>query len=136
MDPRGLQIYPSHHRWEEYEFHRNRCARHGNERIRAAEARLVADVAVTEADDVAPRESTKEEAISVRIVKKRQGRNMHALAREQNRAIREMVGLPSKEDIDGEDNSDQEHIRLNSYCIFKRYLREEDGNYAGKSMGN
>ena len=59
----------------DYESHRDQCACRGKERIRAAEARLAADMATARAD-------AEEEAIRARIVKKRQRRNTRALARE------------------------------------------------------
>ncbi|KAE8768222.1 Pyrophosphate-energized vacuolar membrane proton pump [Hordeum vulgare] len=101
----------------EFESHLDRCPS-WKERISAAEARLVADMAATEAADAAVRAAAKEEAIHVRIVKKRHQGNMHVLAREQDQAVREMAGLPPKEDIDGKDSSNDEQIRLDLYCVF------------------
>ncbi|EMS45694.1 hypothetical protein TRIUR3_28952 [Triticum urartu] len=49
-----------------------------------------------------------EEAIHTHIGKKRQWRNTHALAREQNRVVRAMLEMPpreEKDDSDGEDSS-------------------------------
>nr|XP_020158640.1 uncharacterized protein LOC109776064 [Aegilops tauschii subsp. strangulata] len=55
----------------DYESHRERAARRGKERIRAAEARIAAEMAAEEADDAAAQASAEEEAIRARIVKKR-----------------------------------------------------------------
>ncbi|KAE8819523.1 Pyrophosphate-energized vacuolar membrane proton pump [Hordeum vulgare] len=66
----------------------------------------------------------QEEAICTRILKKRQRRNTRALTREQNRAVREMIELPPKEENDvssGEDSSGDEQNRLDPYCIFDWY---------------
>uniref|UniRef100_A0A453K4Z2 Uncharacterized protein n=1 Tax=Aegilops tauschii subsp. strangulata TaxID=200361 RepID=A0A453K4Z2_AEGTS len=109
----------------EYESHRKWAAHRGKERIRAAEARIVTEMAAAEAADAAVRAAAEEEAIRARIVKKRQQRNALGLAREQNRAVRAMAGLPSKEekeDSDNVDNSDDEQIRLDPYCVFDRYF--------------
>ena len=84
----------------DYESHRERAARRGKERIRAAEARIAAEMAAAEAADAAARAAAEEEAIRACIVKKRQRRNTRALAREQNRAVRAMAGLPPKEEED------------------------------------
>ena len=69
-------------------------------------------IAVAEAADAAARADAEEETIRSRIVKKRQRRNTRVLVREQNRAVRAMAGRPpkEKEDIDGEDSSDNEQI--------------------------
>ena len=64
----------------DYESHRERAARRGKERIRAAEARIAAEMAAAEAADAAARVAAEEEAIRARIVKKRQRRNTRALA--------------------------------------------------------
>ena len=66
----------------DYESHRERAARRGKERIRAAEARIAAEMAAAEAADAAARAAAEEEAIRARIVKKRQRRNTRVLARE------------------------------------------------------
>jgi hypothetical protein len=50
-----------------------------------------------------------------------------------------MAGLTpkeEKEDSDGEDNFDDEQIRLNPYCVFERYFREKDDKGAGKGKGS
>ena len=76
-----------------------------------------------------------EEAIRARIVKKQQRRNTRAFTREKNRAVLAMSGLPPKEekaDSDGEDNSGDEQIRLDPYCVFDRYFREKDDKGVGK----
>ena len=44
-----------------------------------------------------------------------------------------MVGLPPKEE---EDNSDDEQIRLDPYCVFDRYFRKKDCKDARKSKGS
>ena len=69
---------------------------------------------------------------------KRQRRNTCTLAREQNWVVREMAGLPAKEKKEvsgGEDNSGDEQIRLDPYCVFDRYFREKNdmGARKGKS---
>jgi hypothetical protein len=122
----------------DYESHRERIDRRGKERIRAAEARIAAEMAAAEAADAAARAAAEEEAIRARIVKKRQRRNTRALAREQSQAVRAMAGLPPKEekDSDGEDSSGDEQIRLDPYCVFERYFREKDGKDAGKGKGS
>ena len=79
---------------------------------------------------------TEEETIRSCIVKKRQRRNTRALAREQNRSVCAMAGLPPKEDSDGEDNSGDEQIRLDPYYVFDRYFREKDGKGTGKGEGS
>ena len=115
----------------EYESHRERAARRGKERIRAAEARVAAEMAVAEAADA-------EEATRARIMKNRPRRNTRAVAQEQNQAVRAMAGLPpkeEKEDCDGEDSSSDEQIRLDPYCVFDRYFREKDGKSPGKGKG-
>nr|XP_040255115.1 MEIOTIC F-BOX protein MOF-like [Aegilops tauschii subsp. strangulata] len=66
----------------DYESYRERAARRGKERIRAAEGRIAAKMAAAEAADVAAWAATEEEAIHARIVKKRQRRNTCVLARE------------------------------------------------------
>ena len=66
----------------DYEYHQDRAARHGNEMIRAAEARIAAKMAAAEAADAAARAAVEEEVVRTRIVKKRQRRNTCALARE------------------------------------------------------
>ncbi|KAE8785392.1 Phytosulfokines 5 [Hordeum vulgare] len=108
----------------DFESHRERAARRGKERIRIAEAYLVKEMTEAKAADAAARVTAEEEAIHVRILEKQQHRNTHALAREQNRAVREMVGLPPKEEkvvSGGEDSSGDEQIRFEPYCIFDRY---------------
>ena len=50
--------------------HREQAARRGKERIRAAKARITAEMAAAEAADAA-RAAVEEEAIRARIVKKR-----------------------------------------------------------------
>ena len=84
------------------------------------------------------RAAAEEEVIRARIVKKRQRRKTCALAREQNRAVRAMVGLPPKEKVnsDGEDSSGDEQIRLDLYCVFDRYFRVKDGKGAEKGKGS
>ncbi|KAE8771123.1 Pyrophosphate-energized vacuolar membrane proton pump [Hordeum vulgare] len=93
-------------------------------------------MATAEAVDVAARAGAEEKAIRARIVKKWQRRNTHALAQEQNRAVREMVGLLPKEDKDGEDSSKKEHIWLDPYCVFDQYFRKKDVNGVGKDKGS
>ena len=56
-------------------------SRHGKERIRAAEARIAAEMAAAEAADVVAGAVAEEEAIHARIVKKRRRRSTRALAR-------------------------------------------------------
>ena len=107
----------------EYESHRERAARRGKERIRAAEARIAAEMAAAEAADAAARAAAEEEAIRARIVKKRQRRNTRALAREQNRAVRAMAGLPPKEE---KGRFDDKQIRLDPDRVFDPYFREKD----------
>ncbi|KAE8800571.1 Pyrophosphate-energized vacuolar membrane proton pump [Hordeum vulgare] len=117
----------------DFESHRERSSRHGKERIRIAEAYLTEEM--TEAADAAARASAQEEAIRARILKKWHSHNTRTLAHEQNRVVREMAGLPSKEVKEvsgGEDNSGDEQIRLNLYCIFDRYFRNKDDKGAGK----
>ncbi|KAE8810904.1 hypothetical protein D1007_12253 [Hordeum vulgare] len=65
------------------------------------------------ATDAAARAAVEEEAIRARILKKRQRQSTCALVREQNWVIREMAGLPLKEEkvSGGEENSDNEQIR-------------------------
>ena len=65
----------------EYESHRERAARRGKERIRAAEARIAAEMAAAEAADEVAGAVAEEEAIHARIVKKRRRRSTRALAR-------------------------------------------------------
>ena len=69
------------------------------------------------AADAAVRAAAEEEAIRPHIVKKGRQRKTRALARERNRAVRAMAGLPPKEEesIDGEDSSGDEQIRLDPY---------------------
>ena len=43
-----------------------------------------------------------------------------------------MVGLPPKEE---EDNSDDEQIRLDPYCVFNLYFHEKDCKGVGKGKG-
>jgi hypothetical protein len=107
-------------------------------RIRAAEARIAAEMAAAAAADAAARAAAEEEAIRARIVNKWQRRNSRALARKQNQAVRAMAGLPPKEekDSDGEDSSGDEHIRLDPYCVLERYFHEKDGKAAGKGKGS
>ncbi|KAE8789877.1 hypothetical protein D1007_35840 [Hordeum vulgare] len=98
--------------------------------VRVAEAYIAAEMAEAEAVDAAARATAQEEAICARIFKKRQWRNTCALAREQNRAIREMTELSYKEVdevSDGEDNSGGKQIWLDPYCVFDRYFRKKDG---------
>ena len=94
----------------------------------------------TKAADAAAWAAAEEEAICTRIVKKRQRRNTCALARERNWAVRAMVGLHpkgKKEDNDGSDNSDDEQIRLDPYCVFDdRYFREKDDKGVRKGKGS
>ncbi|KAE8788881.1 Pyrophosphate-energized vacuolar membrane proton pump [Hordeum vulgare] len=95
----------------DFKSHRERATRRGNERIRIAEAYLAEEMSEVEAVDAAARAAAHEEAIRARILKKRQRRNTRALAREQNRAVREMAGLPPKEEKEasgGEDSSGYE----------------------------
>ena len=54
----------------DYESHRERAARRGKGRIRAFEARIVAEMAAEEAADAAAQRAAEEEAIRTRIVKK------------------------------------------------------------------
>ncbi|KAE8812372.1 E3 ubiquitin-protein ligase XB3 [Hordeum vulgare] len=66
-------------------------------------------------------------------------RNTHALAREQNRAVRKMAGLPPsvENEVSGtEDNSDDKQIRLDPYRVFDRYFREKDCKGSGKEKGS
>ncbi|KAE8815795.1 Pyrophosphate-energized vacuolar membrane proton pump [Hordeum vulgare] len=63
----------------------------------------------------AARAIAEKEAICAHILKKQQRRNTCAFAQEHNWAVREMVGLPPKEEKEvnsGEDNSDDKQIRL------------------------
>ena len=102
----------------ECESHRDWCARHGKERMRADKARLATGMAAAEAADTAARAAAEERA---------------RLAREQNRVVRAMAGLPPKKervDSDGSDSFGNEQIRLNPYCVFDWYFREKDGNGA------
>ncbi|XBI31473.1 hypothetical protein VPH35_055036 [Triticum aestivum] len=49
--------------------------------------------------------------------------------------IHDRAGLPPKEDnddSDGEDSSNDVHIRLDPYRVFDRYFREKDDNGTGK----
>ena len=88
-------------------------------------------------EEAEARAAVEEEVIRARIVKKRQWRNMCALAREQNWAVCAMVGLPlkeEKEDSDGEDSSGDEQIWLDPYCIFNWYYRCK-GTGKGKGGG-
>ncbi|KAE8784424.1 Phytosulfokines 5 [Hordeum vulgare] len=64
------------------------------------------------------------------------GLNTRALAREQNRAVRKMAGLPPKEVSGGEVNSDDVQIRLDLYCIFDRYFHDKDNKGVGKDKGS
>ncbi|KAE8800493.1 Phytosulfokines 5 [Hordeum vulgare] len=85
------------------------------------------------------RAAAEEEAICDRILKKRQWGCTHALAREQDRAVYEMVRLPSKEEeelSDDEGNSSDEQIWLDPYCAFDRYFGEKDGKGSGKHKGS
>ncbi|KAE8774846.1 hypothetical protein D1007_52711 [Hordeum vulgare] len=100
----------------DFESHTERVARRGKKIIRIVEAYLAEEKA--EAADAAERSIAEEEAISVRILKKRQRQNMRALAHEQNRVVHEMTGLPSKEVSDDEDSSNDKQIRLDPYCVF------------------
>ncbi|KAE8778598.1 hypothetical protein D1007_48499 [Hordeum vulgare] len=61
-------------------------------------------MAEVEATDAAARVVAEEEAIPARILKKRQRQNTRAPAREKNRAVLEMAGLPSKEGDKGKGN--------------------------------
>ncbi|KAE8797305.1 Phytosulfokines 5 [Hordeum vulgare] len=81
----------------------------------------------------------EEEAICAHILKKQQRRNTCALAQDQNRAVREMDGLPpkvEKEVNDGEDNSCDKLVQLDLYCVFDWYFREKDDKGFGKGKDN
>ena len=87
------------------------------------------EMAVTEAADTVTQAAVEEEAIDARILKNWQRTKMRALALEQNLTVHEMVGLPSKIEKDVSDSKDScgdEHIRLDPYRVFDRYLREKD----------
>lgn len=122
-----------------FESHWEWAARHGKERIRVAEAYLAEEMAEAEAADAAARAAAEEETIRARILKKWQRRNTRTLARKQNWAVREMAGLPSKEVdevSDDEDNSCDEQIRFDSYCVFDRYFHKNDDRGSGKGKGS
>ncbi|KAE8779134.1 E3 ubiquitin-protein ligase XB3 [Hordeum vulgare] len=119
----------------DYESHREWASRCGKERIRIAEAHIMEEMTVTEAADTAARTAAEGEAIHARILRKRQQTEMCALAREQNLTVCEMVRLPSKveKDVsDGEGSCGDEHIRLDPYRVFDRYLREKDDKGFGR----
>jgi hypothetical protein len=116
----------------DYESQWERAAHRGKEKLRDAEAPTTA----TEAADATTWAAAEEEAIHTRIVKKLQKRNTRALAREQNREVRAMAGLPPNEKEDSEDSSGDEQIRLDPYCIFDRYFREKDDKGVGKGKGS
>ncbi|KAE8819607.1 E3 ubiquitin-protein ligase XB3 [Hordeum vulgare] len=88
------------------ESHREWVARRGK-RIMAAEARIMEEMMRAEAVDVAARAAEEEEAIRV-----------------------------DKEVGDDEDNSDDEQIRLNPYCVFDRYFRKRDDKGFRKGKGS
>ncbi|KAE8792235.1 hypothetical protein D1007_33399 [Hordeum vulgare] len=90
-------------------------------------------MAAAEAPHVVEVEDVEEEAIHMCILKKCQWSNMHALPREQNRAVCGMVGLPLKED---KDNSGNEQIRLHPYRIFVWHFREKDDTGSVKGKGS
>ncbi|KAE8820692.1 E3 ubiquitin-protein ligase XB3 [Hordeum vulgare] len=108
----------------DFKSHQEWAARHGKERIRIVEAYLVEEMAEADVADAAERAAAEEEAIRARVLKKRQRRNPRALAREQNRVIHEMVGMPpkEKEGSDDEDISSDKQSRLDPYCIFDRFF--------------
>ena len=81
-------------------------------------------MAAAEAADTATQMAAEEEAIRASIVKRRQRRNTRTLAREQHRMVRAMARLPSKKEK--EDNSGDEQIRLDPYCVFDRYFHDKD----------
>ncbi|KAE8805778.1 hypothetical protein D1007_18127 [Hordeum vulgare] len=88
-----------------------------------------------EAVDAATQAAVEVEATHARIFKKRQRRNTLTLAREQNRMVREMAGLPLREVdemSDGEDSSGDKQIWLDPYYVFDRYFREKDGKGSRK----
>lgn len=118
-----------------FECCRDRCARRAKQRAREAEARLAVDVAETEA---AAHASFNEEAVRAHILQKRQRRSTRALAREHSRAVRVMAGLPlkeEKEDSDGSDNSGDEQIWLDPFCVFERYFHDKDeGHWQGQKQ--
>ncbi|KAE8785481.1 hypothetical protein D1007_40829 [Hordeum vulgare] len=119
--------------------HRKRAARSGMERIRIVAAYLAQEMMEAEAADAAELAVAEEEAIHTCIWKKRQWRNTRALACEQDRAIREMAGLPPKEEKEASSNEDttgSEQIWLDAYCVFYRYFHDKDGMGAGKDKGN
>ncbi|KAE8777782.1 Pyrophosphate-energized vacuolar membrane proton pump [Hordeum vulgare] len=87
-----------------------------------AKARLIADMTTTRA-------TTKEEVISGCIVKKRQRRSTSTFARELNRTVHAVAGLPPKKEKEGKDgsnNSDNEQTRLDPYSVLDRYFCEKD----------
>ncbi|KAE8816859.1 Phytosulfokines 5 [Hordeum vulgare] len=92
-------------------------------------------MAEAEAADAATRATVKEEATCAHILKKRQWRNTRVLSPEQNRTVREMAGLPSKEVEEvsnGEDSSGDKQIRLDLYCVFDSHFNEKDDKGSGK----
>ncbi|KAE8819704.1 hypothetical protein D1007_02364 [Hordeum vulgare] len=122
----------------DFESHQERAARRGKERIRIAEAYLAEEMGEEEAADAAMRAITEEEAIRAHILKKWQRRNTCTLAREQNQAVREMVGLPPKEkEVSGnKDTFGDEQIRLDPYCVFDRYFCDKDIKGTEKGKGS
>ncbi|KAE8779064.1 hypothetical protein D1007_47948 [Hordeum vulgare] len=105
--------------------------------IRTTEVCLAEEMVEAEGIDAAARATTEKEAICARILKKWQRKNTRALAQEKNRAIFEMVGLPSKDEeevSDGESSSDENQIRLNPYYVFDSYFDEKDDKGSGKGM--
>ncbi|KAE8806441.1 E3 ubiquitin-protein ligase XB3 [Hordeum vulgare] len=116
---------------EAFESHRERAAHRGKERIRIAEAFRAKEMTEAKAEvaDAAVRATAVEKVIRARILKKRQRRNMRALAREHNWAIHELAGLPLKEEkvvSDTDDSSDDGQVRLDPYRVFNRYFHEND----------
>lgn len=93
-------------------------------------------MAAAETADAVARAAAEEVVIRARIVKRQQRRNTLALAREQNRTVCVMAGLPPKEDSDGEDNSGDEQIRLDPYYVFDRYFREKHDKGVGKGKAS
>ncbi|KAE8810946.1 hypothetical protein D1007_12301 [Hordeum vulgare] len=94
-------------------------------------------MAEAEAADAAAWEAAHADAICARISKKRQRRNTRGLARKKNLAVREMVGLPPKEEKEvsgNEDTSSDEYIRLDPYRVFNCFVPESVRGYNDGSL--